>query len=124
MQPGGTSQSIALEQLVLRQQKQDILWVCLQAGAGYGKSFLLVAFLELEEAAGRQWAVIAPSGVAANNIGGTTIHFFFLMRADYTSAMEPETEASVRLETTPGLLKSLSCLVKASSLHVSVRNCL
>ena len=66
----GTSQSIAYEQLRLRQQLGKVLWVCLHAGAGYGKSHLLRAFLKYEAMEGRRWAVLAQRGVAAKNIGG------------------------------------------------------
>jgi ATP-dependent DNA helicase PIF1 len=47
--------------------------------AGTGKSTLLKLFLETTK---RQAAVVAPTGVAALNVGGQTIHSFFKLRAD------------------------------------------
>ena len=84
---------------MFRQRSGDVLWVCLHAGAGYGKSYLLCAFLDLESKAHRRWAVLAPSGVAAQNIGGMIVHYFFLMKPDYTSALKPDPEAAIRIES-------------------------
>ena len=95
-----TSQFLAYEQLTFRQQLEDPLLVCLHAGAGYGKSHLILTFLTHEELHCRAWAVMAPSGVAAQNIGGVTIHFFFQMRGDYTSRLEPESAGVLKLQQT------------------------
>ena len=72
-----TSQYLAYDQLILRQKARLPILICLHAGAGYGKSHLLCAFLAYEKLHKRNWAVLAPSGVAAKNIGGMTIHFSF-----------------------------------------------
>jgi len=100
----GTSQSRAFEQMQFRQQGTGSMFVCLYGGAGYGKSHLLLAFLDEERRSGREWACLAPSGVAAKNVGGMTLHYFFLLRIDYSSAMEPESEQSARLQRTGGLV--------------------
>jgi len=102
--PAGTSQFKAYEQLCFRQQMQAPIIVAIHAGAGYGKSFMLCCFIEVEKKAGRAWAILAPSGVAAVNIGGVTLHNFFRMRADYSSGLEPESDEARRLLNTPGLL--------------------
>ena len=58
--------------------------------AGTGKSTLLRLFLNQTS---RQVAVVAPTGVAALNVGGQTIHSFFKFRADVSE----ETVAATRL---------------------------
>jgi len=100
----GTSQSRAFEQMQFRQQGAGSMFVCLYGGAGYGKSHLLLVFLDEERKSGREWACLAPSGVAAKNVGGMTLHYFFLLRTDYSCAMEPESEQSARLQRTGGLV--------------------
>ena len=76
----GTSQYFAYEQFVFRQTHGDPLIVCFHAGAGYGKSHFLLAFFDFEKLRGSRWALLAPSGVAAMNIGGVTVHFFFQIK--------------------------------------------
>ena len=58
--------------------------------AGTGKSTLLRLYLERTQ---RQVAVVAPTGVAALNVDGQTIHSFFKFRADVSE----ESVASTRL---------------------------
>ena len=99
-----TSQFLAYEQLTFRQEHGDPLLVCLHAGAGYGKSHLILTFLKHEELHSRAWAVLAPSGVAAQNVGGVAVHFFFQMRGDYTSRLEPESAGAAKLQQTQGLI--------------------
>ena len=45
--------------------------------AGTGKSYLLTGLIELAKSKGLVVSKLAPSGVAAHLIGGTTIHNFF-----------------------------------------------
>ena len=51
--------------------------VFLTGNAGTGKSFLLNAFVEKMKAAGKNIIVAAPTGVAAINVKGTTVHRAF-----------------------------------------------
>ena len=46
--------------------------------AGTGKSYLLNGLIELAKSKGLVVTKLAPSGVAAHLIGGTTVHNFFL----------------------------------------------
>lgn len=46
----------------------------LTGGPGTGKSFLTRALITMFEAAGKSVLILAPTGIAAVNIGGTTIH--------------------------------------------------
>lgn len=51
--------------------------VFLTGKAGTGKSFVVKHVMEQLKAAGKKVAAIAPTGVAANNVGGQTIHSLF-----------------------------------------------
>ena len=51
--------------------------VFLTGKAGTGKSFVVKHVMEQLKAAGKRVAAIAPTGVAANNVGGQTIHSLF-----------------------------------------------
>ena len=45
--------------------------------AGCGKSYLIKEIAETLESLGKNFALVAPTGIAAMQIGGTTIHSFF-----------------------------------------------
>lgn len=49
-------------------------------GAGVGKSYLIEKFLILSKNSGKKILVCAPTGVAALNIGGVTIHSLFQIK--------------------------------------------
>ena len=66
--------------------------------AGTGKSFLLKEILIALRAQERKFAVVAPTGVAANNVGGATIHHHFCIGQKTPRKL-------------PGRLRDLSCLV-------------
>lgn len=51
--------------------------VFLTGKAGTGKSFIVSKAIEKLKEEGKQVVALAPTGVAANNIGGQTIHSFF-----------------------------------------------
>lgn len=55
--------------------------VFITGGAGTGKSYLLKIIINDLKAGGKQVIVCAPTGVAASNIGGTTIHRVFDFRS-------------------------------------------
>jgi ATP-dependent DNA helicase PIF1 len=71
--------------------------------AGTGKSTLLRRFCE---AATKNVVKLAPTGVAALNIGGSTIHSFFRFKP----GVQPR-EARAAVPQNPDLYKSLDCLV-------------
>jgi ATP-dependent DNA helicase PIF1 len=66
--------------------------------AGTGKSFLLKEVLKALDIQERKYAVVAPTGVAANNVGGATIHHFFCIGQKNPRKL-------------PSRLKNLSCVV-------------
>mgnify|MGYP002792006012 CR=1 FL=1 len=51
--------------------------VFLTGNAGTGKSFIIKKFIEEHK---KRTVVCAPTGIAANNIGGVTLHRAFLPR--------------------------------------------
>jgi len=51
--------------------------IFLTGKAGTGKSFIVKQAIELLQSQGKKIVALAPTGVAANNIGGQTIHSFF-----------------------------------------------
>ena len=56
--------------------------------AGTGKSHFLTGLIELAKSKGLVVSKLAPSGVAAHLIGGTTIHNFFSLDIDCNSGLE------------------------------------
>lgn len=77
-------------QLELTDQFQKVLdtlentnkTVFITGKAGTGKSTLLKYFCETTK---KDYVVLAPTGVAAINVGGETIHSFFKFKIDYTT---------------------------------------
>ena len=83
------SQYLALQQLKYRLEKDVPIMVAVAAPAGYGKSQLISAWLmylqTLKEPP--KWVVLAVTGVAASNAGGTTVHAFFRLRKNETGSL-------------------------------------
>ena len=75
--------------------------VFLTGHAGTGKSFLTRKAIEDLQEAGKKVAVAAPTGIAAINVGGTTLHRLFQLKPDiYTD----------RKERVPSVLKHIDVL--------------
>ena len=68
--------------------------------AGTGKSYLLQALMMKMKSQSLIVSKLAPSGVAAHLIGGTTIHNFFCLDLDYNSSLENGTFQTARLRKT------------------------
>ena len=68
--------------------------------AGTGKSYLLTGLIELVKSKGLLVSKQAPSGVAANLIGGTTIHNFFSLDTDCNSGLENGTIQVTKVKKT------------------------
>ena len=65
------------QQYVLRMAVRNFCNLCIQGAAGTGKSLLLrTIYHQLTFKAGKRVYVIAPTGIAALNVGGMTIHEF------------------------------------------------
>ena len=65
--------------------------------AGTGKSYLLPGLIELLKTKQLVVMKLAPSGVAAHLIGGTTIHNFFVLDIDCNSSLENGTVQVAKL---------------------------
>ena len=97
-------------------QKQAFDWVSLaleggnqiQAAiigpAGTGKSYLLSALIQLMRSRGHVVAKLAPSGVAAHLIGGTTVHNLFSLDIECNSKLENGTTQVAILRRTDVLV--------------------
>ena len=97
-------------------QRRAYDWICqaldarkqIQAAivgpAGTGKSYLLHALIQIMRACGLVVAKLAPSGVAAHLIGGTTLHNFFGLDINCNSSLENGTAATARLRKTDVLV--------------------
>ena len=99
-----TTQFLAYEQLTMRQQAGVQVFVAIVAPAGFGKSHFLTVFMLYEQLQGRQWQTLAPSGVAAANVKGLTIHALFQLNTDGFTRMEDNSEESTRLTNIAGLV--------------------
>ena len=65
--------------------------------AGTGKSYLLKGLIEMAKSKGLVVTKVAPSGVAAHLIGGTTLHKFFSLDVDCNSNLENGTVQVAKL---------------------------
>ena len=68
--------------------------------AGNGKSYLLKGLIELAKSKGLVVTKVAPSGVAAHLIGGTTLHKFFSLDIECQSTLENGTVEVTKLRKT------------------------
>ena len=68
--------------------------------AGTGKSYLLKGLIELARSKGLVVTKVAPSGVAAHLIGGTTLHKFFSLDIECQSTLENGTVEVTKLRKT------------------------
>ena len=87
--------------------------------AGTGKSVLLRSFAEKTT---KKIALIAPTGIAAVNIGGQTIHSFFGLDTSVQNPDDPEMLYSGLTNARKNMLSSLSTLIidEASMIRVDI----
>ena len=72
--------------------------------AGTGKSYLLRGLIQLCKSKLLVVSKLAPSGVAAHLIGGTTVHKFFSLDVDCNSSLENGTVKVASLRKTDVLV--------------------
>ena len=63
-----------------------------------------MAFMLHEKMHDREWVKLAPSGVAALNVQGYTLHFFLKMDDQYQVNIEKDSEEANRLEAVTGII--------------------
>ena len=80
--------------------------IAVAAPAGYGKSQIIMAWLTYLQTQNPipKWVVLAVTGVAASNAGGTTVHAFFRLRKNAPSGIFTDPEAQDELRDVVGLL--------------------
>ena len=98
------TQFIAYEQLTMRKEAREQIFVAIAAPAGCGKSHFLKVFMKYEHLHGRQWQALAPSGVAAANVNGLTIHALFQLNTDGQTRMEDNSEEAITFANITGLV--------------------
>ena len=72
--------------------------------AGTGKSYLLKGLIELCKSKNLVVSKLAPSGVAAHLIGGTTVHNMFALDIEYNSLLEEGTVQAAKVRKTDVLI--------------------
>ena len=92
--------------------------VYLTGRAGTGKSTLVQQFHATTK---KQVAIVAPTGTAALNAGGVTVHSFFRFKP----GIQPKEAAQIRYKN-PELLRRLECLVidEASMVRADLMDCI
>ena len=99
-----TSQYKAFQTFCQIQESANPLLAVVIAPAGFGKSELVKCFLQNEERCARKWHVIASSGIAAVNVGGSTIHWFLGMNLAKEIDIRPGSVLAQRLEECAGIV--------------------
>ena len=94
---------LALQQLKNRWETPPPLLGAVPAPAGYGKTQLILAWLAYLRSRPDQpqWAVLAITGVAASNSGGSTVHAFFQLRKEGNSGLYIDVQAATQFRTVP-----------------------
>ena len=83
--------------------------------AGTGKSYLLTGLIELAKCKGLIVSILAPSGVAAHLIGGTTIYNFFSLDINCNSSLEKGTVQVTTIKKAFLSLMNLACWISSFS---------
>ncbi len=94
--------------------------VFITGGAGSGKSAVIELAVQSLEAEGKRVAVCAPTGRAALNIGGVTVHSLFGFKAE--PCVHLENNRLSLLAKAPPLVKAIDCCLvdEASLLRIDV----
>jgi len=102
----------------LRLMEDSTRHIFVTGRAGTGKSTLLQYF---KAHTSRQVAVLAPTGVAAINVGGQTIHSFFGFKPDVT----PETARKKLRDADAGIYRKLDAIVidEVSMVRADLMDC-
>ena len=100
------SQHVALKQLCFRWERGVPILVVIPAPAGYGKSEIIAAWMAYQKTQTTRvdWAILAVTGVAAANAGGTTVHAFFQMRKGKAALIYQDRERAHEFSETAGII--------------------
>ena len=125
MDQAAPSQYLALQQLIYRIEKAKPIMVAVAAPAGYGKSQIIIAWLTHLQTKNPvpKWVVLAVTGVAASNAGGTTIHAFFRMRKNAASGIFADPEAQDELREVCGLIIDEAFMADQETMFEVIKIC-
>ena len=98
------SQWVAYQQLNFRWKSHLPILVNIPAQAGFGKSELINAWRLQMKLADEHWEAIAPSGVAAVQINGKTLHGLIRMDGTCASFLDPKSQQARELENMQGII--------------------
>ena len=98
------SQRRAFDWVSTALQNDQQIFAAIVGAAGTGKSYLLNGLIELMRSHGLVVSKLAPSGVAAHLIGGTTIHNFFGLDIECNSKLEHGTTQATLVRKTNVLI--------------------
>ena len=90
------------------------------APAGYGKSELLSAWLHFVTAHSSQWRVLSITGVAATQLGGSTVHNFALLRADGSTDVLHNLKRRAEIAEVAGLIIDEALLLLKGSARIHI----
>ena len=99
--------------------------VAVAAPAGYGKSQIIMAWLTYLQTQKPvpKWVVLAVTGVAASNAGGTTVHAFYRLRKNGPSGVFTDPEAQDELRDVVGLLIDEACMAGQDTVFEVIKIC-
>ena len=125
MDQAAPSQYLALQQLIYRIEKAKPIMVAVAAPAGYGKRSIIIAWLTHLQTINPvpKWVVLAVTGVAASNAGGTTIHAFFHMRKNAASGIFADPEAQDELREVCGLIIDEAFMADQETMFEVIKIC-
>jgi len=98
------SQWLAFQQLKLRHTNRHPILVNIPAQAGFGKSELINAWRLAMKLENENWECIAPSGVAAVQINGKTLHGLIRMDGKCASYLSPDCPQAKELRGIHGII--------------------
>ena len=98
------SQWLAFQQLQFRHTNHYPILVNIPAQAGFGKSELINAWRLAMKIQNENWECVAPSGVAAVQINGKTLHGLIRMDGKCSSFLSPESSQARELKTVHGII--------------------
>ncbi len=98
------SQLLALHQLMHRFHGNHPIFVCIPPPAGFGKSELISAWLHFTALHGVLWEAIAPTGVAATQVAGSTLHNFGMLDTEGVSTLLQHPERVAHFQRVAGLI--------------------
>ena len=109
------SQLVAFNQLKFRFEHRKPIATCIFGPAGFGKTEISAAWLCYVKLHGAFWQSSAPTGVAATQIAGSTLHNLTMMSLDGVSTLSQDVERLKSWCETSGLLLDESFMISCET---------